>query len=457
MASASIATEDEPVVVDNGVQSVAAGPDPMALWRELAENLLSQGLSLEPVLNRYIPHRPHPRQAIFLLLDTLEVLFGGAAGGGKSDALLMAALQYVHLPSYNAVILRRTYADLALPGAIMDRAHDWLAGTDAKWIEKDKCFRFPSGATLTFGYCYRKADVARYKSTEFQFIGIDEVNEWPESWYTFLFSRLRRLKGSKIPLRMRCATNPGGTYGAWVKRRFIDEGAKDGRLFIPSRLDDNPSLDALEYDAALRKLDPVTYEQLRHGNWLVSGGRQMLRREWFYFIDTPPPRMRYVRVWDLAASIPTKKNPKPDWTCGAKVGEENESFCIASVVRLRARPLEVEQQVLKTALMDGPEVDTYLFVDPGQAGASQFDHYARLFGKYGISLMPLPLGNKQSRYKRLSSVAESRRILVVKGNYVTDMFDEFEACPSSEFDDQLDAVGGAIEALDSMRVQTEEF
>lgn len=456
MASASIGIEDEPVV-QPGPVPVPPAEVAASLWKELAAQLVAQGLDLEPKLNRYIPHRPHPRQAIFLLLDVLEALFGGAAGGGKSDALLMAALQYVHLPNYNAVILRRTYADLALPGAIMDRAHDWLAGTDAKWIEKDKCWRFPSGASLTFGYCYRKADVARYKSTEFQFIGIDEVNEWPESWYTFLFSRLRRLKGSSIPLRMRCATNPGGTYGAWVKRRFIDEGSKDGRLFIPSLLDDNPSLDAEEYDAALRKLDPVTYEQLRHGNWTVRGGRQMIRREWFYFVDHEPVRMRWVRVWDLAATVPSKANPHPDWTCGGKIGSENETFCISDVCRFRARPLEVEQRVVKTALMDGPEVDIYMFVDPGQAGRAQFDRYQRLLGRYGIGIMPLALGNKSARKSRISSAAEARRILVVKGNYVTEMFDEFESCPNEEFDDQLDVVGGGLEILDGMRLQSEEF
>src|SRR4051812_7334087 len=99
-------------------------------------------------LTRWIPHYPHPPQEAFLSLDCREAMYGGAAGGGKSDALLMAALQYVDVPGYSALILRRTFPDLALPGAIMDRSKEWLHGTDAHWNENERRWTFPSGATL---------------------------------------------------------------------------------------------------------------------------------------------------------------------------------------------------------------------------------------------------------------------------------------------------------------------
>lgn len=76
--------------------------------------------------NLFVPHDPTPRQAAFLMLDCLEAFYGGAGGGGKSDALLMAALYYADIPGYNALIVRRSLADLAMPGALMDRAHEWL-------------------------------------------------------------------------------------------------------------------------------------------------------------------------------------------------------------------------------------------------------------------------------------------------------------------------------------------
>lgn len=232
----------------------------------------------------YIPQAPWPKQQEFLDRRELEVLFGGAAGGSKTSALLMAALQYVHIPSYSALILRRSYSDLSLPGAIMDRAETWLRGSAASWNGTDKRWTFPSGAVLQFGYCDSEADLARYKSAEFAFIGIDELTEWPEKWYQFLFSRLRKARTgplAAVPLRMRSATNPDGIGSQWVRRRFgIPEGeviaktiqATPQRAFVPSRLEDNPALDAESYELALAQLDPVKRMQLREGRWVRDAG-----------------------------------------------------------------------------------------------------------------------------------------------------------------------------------------
>src|SRR5262245_62720003 len=99
----------------------------------------------------------------------------------------MAALQWVDLPGYSAIIFRRTYADLALPGALMDRSKDWLLGTGAVWNEQRKVWAFPSGAKLAFGYLENAGDERRYKSAEFQYIAFDELTEFPEKPYRFLF------------------------------------------------------------------------------------------------------------------------------------------------------------------------------------------------------------------------------------------------------------------------------
>src|SRR5262249_13851241 len=136
----------------------------------LAENSedYSQALFAVTVLqNRWIRHRPTVRQAELLLhAEAPEALYGGAAGGGKSDALLMAALQFVDVPSYRALLFRRTYGDLALPGALMCRAFEWLGGTPARWSDTTKTWTFPSGATLTFGYLDTANDRFRYQSSE---------------------------------------------------------------------------------------------------------------------------------------------------------------------------------------------------------------------------------------------------------------------------------------------------
>src|ERR1035437_2278059 len=164
----------------------------------------------------------------------------------------MAALQYVHVPGYAALLLRKSYADLALPGAIMDRSRDWLQ-PHAKWNDNDKKWTFPSGATLTFGYLQTSNDRYRYQGAEFQFVGFDELTQFDEIDYTYLLSRLRRPSTgplSTVPLRMRAAANPGGRGHKFVKRRFIEnqpnpDDTEDtpercqARVFVPAKLVDN--------------------------------------------------------------------------------------------------------------------------------------------------------------------------------------------------------------------------
>ncbi len=221
--------------------------------------------------NPYIPHEPTEKQALFLMHDHIkEILYGGAAGGGKSDALLMGALQYVHVPEYRALLFRRTYKDLALPKALMDRADEWLSGTDAKWDASERTWKFPSGASLTFGYLENDRDKYRYQSAEFQYIAFDELTQFTETQYLYLFSRLRRLAGQDIPLRMRAASNPGGIGHQWVFRRFVNPDTRKNNLFIPARLEDNPYLDKEQYEDSLSELDRTTWRQLREGDWLAK-------------------------------------------------------------------------------------------------------------------------------------------------------------------------------------------
>lgn len=135
---------------------------------------------------------PHPPQQAFLWLNALEAFYGGAGGGGKSVSLLLAALQYVDVPGYSALILRRTYADLSLPGALMDRAMELLLDTPARPVDGGRSWVFPSGARLTFGYAQFYNEIYRYRSAEFQYVAYDELTTFEEKTYTFMFGRLRR-------------------------------------------------------------------------------------------------------------------------------------------------------------------------------------------------------------------------------------------------------------------------
>lgn len=239
----------------------------------LAVNSLASAPKEPATAQSYIPHAPHPKQRRFLSLECREALYGGAAGGGKSDALLMASLKHVDHPGWAAMLFRKTHADLALEGALMDRAHEWLGGTDAHWDGQNKKWTFPSGATLSFGYMDDPKAHFRYKSSEFTFIGFDQLEQMPEVQYRYMFTRMRSTHG--IPTEMRGSANPGDIGHDWIKRRFgipddIDFGAvyeNEGRYFVPARLEDNPTMPS-EYEVNLREVDDVTFQQLRWGKWI---------------------------------------------------------------------------------------------------------------------------------------------------------------------------------------------
>lgn len=409
------------------------------------KNLQKELFNRTVLKNKYIPHYPTEKQTEFLLLRETEALYGGAAGGGKSDALLMAALQYVEVPNYAAILFRRSYTDLALPGALMDRANQWLQGTDARWIDKNKTWVFPSGATLTFGYLENENDKYRYQSSEFQFIGFDELTQFTESQYLYLFSRRRRLKNSKIPIRMRAASNPGGIGHEWVKNRFNVLG-KGGKKFVSALLDDNPYIDQEEYEKSLNELDHITRAQLRYGNWEVNPDSTLFQRDWFEIIEDYPRNIRTVRWWDLAATEP-KKGKDPDFTAGCLMAEKNGIFYIIDMKRVRRSPLGVEQLIRQTAELDTIAVEIFMEQEPGSAGVNTIDHYAREVLKGYRFTGIKTTGSKALRAAPLSSAAEHGNVKLVRGEWNKAFLDEVETFPIGSHDDQVDAASGAHEQL----------
>lgn len=228
----------------------------------------------------WIPQVPTIKQLEFLAAPQREKLFGGAAGPGKSSALLMASLLGADEPYWAAMIFRRTYADLALPGAIMDRSKEWLMGTAAKWNENEKTWKFPSGATLSFGYLEHEKHKYRYQGSEFGFIGWDELTQFSYSVYSYLRSRLRVVADSPVEPQIGGATNPGGLGHDWVYEEFV-KGVSEDRIFIPAALDDNPHLDRAEYEKSLEGLDEITREQLLKGRWVRDETGHPFKRAFF--------------------------------------------------------------------------------------------------------------------------------------------------------------------------------
>ena len=220
-------------------------------------------------------------QTEFLSAPEQDVLYGGSAGGGKSYAMLVDPLRYMHIKEHRALLLRKSMPELR---ELIDKSRELYpkAFAGAKFREVEKIWRFPSGASLEFGYLDRDADVYRYQGQSYTWIGIDELTQYPTEFpLQYLQSRLRTTNND-IKCYIRCTANPGGVGGYWVKKRYLDPSPpnesftgedKITRRFIPARLEDNPYLAADgKYEQMLQSLPAVQRKQLLEGNWDVAEG-----------------------------------------------------------------------------------------------------------------------------------------------------------------------------------------
>lgn len=404
--------------------------------------------------------KPTPRQAAFLMLPHYEAFFGGAAGGGKSIALLMAALQFVEHPRYNALLLRRTYKDLSQPGALMDVAMTWLKPTDAHWDKTEKRWTFPSGATLTFGYMDTEVDKLRYQGAAYQFVGFDELTQFTEPMYTYLHSRIRRdtTGQENIPLRMRAAGNPGGPGHQWVKDRFVEPDPEDptlkDRIFIPSSFRDNTYLDQESYERGLDMLDVVTRNQLKDGDWDIEAVGTMFQREWFDGrIVTQIPNnvrlIRKVRYWDLASTDEEKVKKEKgdaDYTASVLMGLGSDgNLYVLEVSQHRLSPAQVETLVQSKAERDGRTgVAIWMEQEPGSSGVATLSHYMRHV-LLGFNFRgDKPTGSKIERARGPSSACENGLVYIVQGEKTRVFLNELQAFPLGSHDDMVDAFTGAF-------------
>ena len=239
-------------------------------------------------------------QTEFLAASEREVLYGGAAGGGKSFGLLADPMRYFSNPNFNGLILRRTNDELR---ELIWKSQELYpkAFQGAKWAEKKSQWTFPSGAKLWLTYLERDQDVLRYQGQAFSYVAFDELTQYPTPFaWNYMRSRLRTTDPT-LPIYMRATTNPGGSGHGWVKRTFIDPApanskfiAKDiesgedmvypdghekageplfYRRFIPASLKDNPYLmEGGQYEANLLSLPEMQRRQLLEGDWAVADG-----------------------------------------------------------------------------------------------------------------------------------------------------------------------------------------
>jgi hypothetical protein len=287
-------------------------------------------------------HANEGPQTDFLAADEKDVLYGGAAGGGKSFAMIVDPLRNCHRPAHRALILRRSMPELR---EMIDKSRELYpqAFPGAKFREVEKLWNFPSGAKVEFGFLERDADVYRYQGQAYSWIGFDEITHLPTEFsWNYLASRLRTTD-PEIKTYLRCTANPGGVGSHWVKKRYIEPSehnksflGKDGltRKFIPAKLADNPYLaeDGV-YEQMLKSLPPIQRRQLLEGNWDVAEGAA------FVEFNT------HVHV------IPPFEIPLPwERVKGIDYGYASESCCLWGTIDINDGTLIIYRELYKKGL-----------------------------------------------------------------------------------------------------------
>ena len=262
--------------------------------------VVSAPVDVEKAQDIIFQANPGP-QTDFLSASEQEVLYGGAAGGGKSFAMLADPVRYFNNPLSNKLLVRRSTEELRELISVSKQLYP-RAIPGIKFLEREKTWIAPSGASLWLSYLDRDDDVSRYQGQAFNWIGFDELTQWPSPFaWNYMRSRLRTTRNSGLSLYQRGTTNPGGAGHSWVKKTFVDPApnntafnatdpetgedivwpnghTKQGqplfkRRFIPATLFDNPYLaeDGL-YEANLLSLPEHQRKQLLEGNWDVNEG-----------------------------------------------------------------------------------------------------------------------------------------------------------------------------------------
>lgn len=380
------------------------------------------------------------------MLDDREALYGGAAGGGKSVAQLIGALQYIDQPEYSGIIMRRTYPQLTGATGLIRTIRRWcapfLSAGKMKWHGGRGILSAKEGGSLKFSHLQHDTSVDDHQGQEYQYVGLDELTQFSEFQATEMMSRLRRPTHSTIPLRFRGSSNPHRKGTGWVKDRYVqgDMGA-----FIPAALADNPHLDA-DYREQLSRLDPVRRAQLLDGDWDAAAASGMYRPEWFKIIGTRPDIVKAVRFWDLAATA-EKEGTDPDFTSGTWGGMTAQGTFAFAPSQFRGTPADVEARIRQQAELDGKKVPIHIEIEPGASGKSIVSHYQRhvlagweVHGSEKRKSTELLIGP-------LAAAAQAGHVSLIEGQHTNQFLQDWEMFPDGDHDDMIVGMIGAHEKL----------
>lgn len=424
------------------------------------------------------------------------VIYGGAAGGGKSFALLLESLRHIRVPRFGSVIFRRTYSEIFNKGGLWDTSGEIFNGTGCTARESDAMWVWPNDVTCKFSHMQHESNMYDWQGSQIPLIGWDELTHFSENMFFYLLSRSRSTCGVTPYVRATCNPDPD----SWVAKFlswWIDQetgfplperdGAirwfvrLDGKLhwesdpsklpiqatpdgdtippksvtFIKASVYDNKILLKAnpDYLGNLMALPSIERARLLDGNWKIRRiAGSYFKRHLVKMIDVMPQgAMRSTRGWDKASTEVSDSSPDPDWTVGVKIIRyPNGRFLVADVRRDRMRPIGVQQMLLHTAMQDGIATKIVIEQDPGSAGVFELNAFVTLLAGYQVAANRVT-DAKHVRWLPLSAQWEAGNVDVLRAPWNDDFFSELESLgPDPKMyghDDQADAASTAFNDL----------
>lgn len=440
--------------------------------------------------------RPHDGpQWQFLASSADIVIYGGAAGAGKSWGLLVEPLRHVGDRDLGCVIFRRELTRITNEGGLWDEAMEMYRpfGGSARQSPRMEV-RFPSGAKVQFGHLEHEHTKHAWSGAQIGLIEFDQLEEFTEGQFWFLISR-NRSKGAVRPY-IRATANPvppedpvGGWLAKliqwwwdpetgypiatrsgvvrwfvrineeirWAKSReeavavalAFDVPREEAEVmpksltFIAGNVDDNPSIGE-EYRGNLLALTLVDRERLLRGNWKIRPQAGLVfNRAWFPIVDACPANCVSVRYWDKAGS-----KGKGDFSSGARMDYAEGVYYLSDLVRGQWGYGEREKTIRQQAELDGEEVEQWVEQEPGSGGKESAERSVHSLAGFDVHAEPVR-GTKLVRAKPLAAQAEVGNVKLVRGPWNEGFLQRAHNFTGEEGgkDDDIDSAGGAFRKL----------
>lgn len=437
-------------------------------------------------------------QTMFMASSADIVIYGGAAGGGKTYALLLEALRHKDVKGFGGVIFRKNFTQITAEGGLWDASNKIFSQVPDAHSRKTPKYhwRFYSGAKLHFAHLDREEDLQAWQGTEIAYLGFDELTHFTKHQFLYMLSRNRSTCGVKPYVR--CTCNPDSDSWVaefiswWIDQdtgypirersgivRYMcvlnnvirwgdspEELEKEYNIpstdcksvtFIASRLEDNKILMQSDpsYLSNLKAMTEVDMERLLYGNWKIKAqaGRFFKRTQIpvdGYLTQIPDDVLYWCRAWDLAATD-EDENGDADYTAGVLIGRrKNGRFIVADVINQQIKAGDVEKLIQMTAISDrnkyGYNYRVRLPQDPGAAGKIVAKQYLNNLSGFDVKKESVS-GSKQLRATPFAAQWQNGFIDILVAPWNEDYFSQLESFPESKHDDMVDASSDAFNEL----------